>query len=66
MKIDQKDLPLQVQKGLLFIKEMPKSMERLIQQDKAEFTYQPLTEGMESQIKNVMNDTTANNLVKNE
>ncbi|WP_029276732.1 sigma 54-interacting transcriptional regulator [Carnobacterium jeotgali] len=64
LKIDQKDLPLQVQKGLLFIKEMPKSMERLIQQDKAEFTYQPLTEGMESQIKNVMNDTTANNLVR--
>lgn len=64
LKIDQKDLPLQVQKGLLFIKEMPKSMERLIQQDKAEFTYHPLNEGTEPQIKNAMDDTTANNLVK--
>ena len=64
LKIDQKDLPLQVQKGLLSIKEMPKPMERLIQQDKAEFTYQPLNEGTEQQVETAMDSTTAKNLVK--
>ncbi|MBC9824446.1 sigma 54-interacting transcriptional regulator [Carnobacterium inhibens] len=68
LKIDQKDLPLQVQKGLLSIKEMPKQMERLIQQDKAEFTYRPVNEGSESLIKQqpemAIDPLTAKNLVK--
>lgn len=68
LKIDQKDLPFQVQKGLLSIKEMPKQMERLIQQDKAEFTYTPASERAEN-ASNKLNETAmdpvlAKNLLK--
>ncbi|SIO26171.1 Transcriptional regulatory protein LevR, contains PRD, AAA+ and EIIA domains [Carnobacterium alterfunditum] len=68
LKIDQKDLPFQVQKGLLSIKEMPKQMERLIQQDKAEFTYMPTSEPTEN-LANQLNKTAidplmAKNLIK--
>lgn len=48
LKINQKDLPLQVQKGLLSIKELPKQVERLIQLDQAEFTYMPITDSTDS------------------
>ncbi|WP_084676242.1 sigma 54-interacting transcriptional regulator [Carnobacterium pleistocenium] len=48
LKINQKDLPFQVQKGLLSIKEMSKQMERLIEQDKAEFVYVPTSERTEN------------------
>lgn len=68
LKINQKDLPFQVQKGLLSIKEMPKQMERLIQQDKAEFMYAPTSEGTENTSQQLnetaMDPLMAKNLLK--
>ncbi|MGY3778422.1 sigma 54-interacting transcriptional regulator [Isobaculum melis] len=44
LQISQKDLPLQVQKGLLFIKEAPESMERLIDMKKSNFSFLPASQ----------------------
>ncbi|WP_413537188.1 sigma 54-interacting transcriptional regulator [Carnobacterium divergens] len=41
LRISQKDLPLQVQKGLLLVKEAPERMERLIDHKTSQFSYVP-------------------------
>lgn len=49
LKISQKDLPLQVQKGLLRVKEAPEKMERLIDNKVNDFTYIPVDQKGQSE-----------------